>query len=298
MLTLLSKVWFDLWQDKTRTLQVTLVIALGAIGVGLVIGGRNLVAGAVSDNWQAAEPPNISLSVDPPLTKEQIGDLERIEGVAEVEGFYSTGVEWRLVGSEEWETGLLNGRDDYRNQKMTLDELSSGSWPSRNTAAIGVVSVGTAGAAEGDMVELRFGDTVRTFELVGTIDPVGPQPSFQEAFYVDGRTFARLTGRDTYNIVQTRDLVYEEERAIATDMESGTIAAQGFRLRVPYGALLCVSDKPLHGEIKMPGAANAFYETAIAQHLQIGLKALDFLKERRDTLHSRKLRSFDEPPFR
>ncbi|MGO9484351.1 MAG: AMP nucleosidase [Rhodomicrobium sp.] len=87
-------------------------------------------------------------------------------------------------------------------------------------------------------------------------------------------------------------------RAIAVDMESGTIAAQGFRLRVPYGTLLCVSDKPLHGEIKLPGAASAFYETAIAQHLKIGLAALDLLKESRDTLHSRKLRSFDEPPFR
>ncbi len=87
-------------------------------------------------------------------------------------------------------------------------------------------------------------------------------------------------------------------RAIAVDMESGTIAAQGFRLRVPYGTLLCVSDKPLHGEIKLPGAANAFYETAVAQHLQIGLASLDLLKARGDTLHSRKLRSFDEPPFR
>lgn len=87
-------------------------------------------------------------------------------------------------------------------------------------------------------------------------------------------------------------------RAIAVDMESGTVAAQGFRLRVPYGALLCVSDKPLHGEIKLPGAANAFYETAVAQHLEIGLKALDLLRDRRETLHSRKLRSFDEPPFR
>ena len=87
-------------------------------------------------------------------------------------------------------------------------------------------------------------------------------------------------------------------RAIAVDMESGTIAAQGFRLRVPYGTLLCVSDKPLHGEIKLPGAANAFYETAVAQHLEIGLAALALLKQRRDTLHSRKLRSFDEPPFR
>jgi AMP nucleosidase len=87
-------------------------------------------------------------------------------------------------------------------------------------------------------------------------------------------------------------------RAIAVDMESGTVAAQGYRLRVPYGTLLCVSDKPLHGEIKLPGAANVFYERAVGQHLEIGLKALDLLRERRDTLHSRKLRSFDEPPFR
>ena len=87
-------------------------------------------------------------------------------------------------------------------------------------------------------------------------------------------------------------------RAIAVDMESGTIAAQGFRLRVPYGTLLCVSDKPLHGEIKLPGTASAFYQTAVSQHLQIGLAALDLLKQRRDSLHSRKLRSFDEPPFR
>ena len=87
-------------------------------------------------------------------------------------------------------------------------------------------------------------------------------------------------------------------RAIAVDMESGTIAAQGYRLRVPYGTPLCVSDKPLHGEIKLPGAANAFYETAVAQHLEVGLEALALLQKRRETLHSRKLRSFDEPPFR
>ncbi len=87
-------------------------------------------------------------------------------------------------------------------------------------------------------------------------------------------------------------------RAIAIDMESGTIAAQGFRLRVPYGTLLCVSDKPLHGEIKLPGAANAFYERAVGEHLLIGLAALDILRGQRNALHSRKLRSFDEPPFR
>jgi len=87
-------------------------------------------------------------------------------------------------------------------------------------------------------------------------------------------------------------------RAVAVDMESGTIAAQGYRLRVPYGTLLCVSDKPLHSEIKLPGAAGAFYERAVNQHLLIGMAALDLLRSRMDSLHSRKLRSFDEPPFR
>jgi AMP nucleosidase len=87
-------------------------------------------------------------------------------------------------------------------------------------------------------------------------------------------------------------------RAIAVDMESATVATQGFRMRVPYGTLLCVSDKPLHGEIKLPGAANAFYERAIGEHLQIGLTAIDLLQSIDASLHSRKLRSFDEPPFR
>ncbi|WP_371833040.1 AMP nucleosidase [Halopseudomonas sp.] len=87
-------------------------------------------------------------------------------------------------------------------------------------------------------------------------------------------------------------------RAIAVDMESGTIAAQGYRLRVPYGTLLCVSDKPLHSEIKLPGAAGAFYERAVTQHLHIGIHALELMRSQLDSLHSRKLRSFDEPPFR
>lgn len=89
-------------------------------------------------------------------------------------------------------------------------------------------------------------------------------------------------------------------RAIAIDMESATIAANGYRFRVPYGTLLCVSDRPLHGEIKLPRMADAFYEERVSQHLRIGIRALALLEQEADTgrLHSRKLRSFDEPLFR
>jgi AMP nucleosidase len=93
---------------------------------------------------------------------------------------------------------------------------------------------------------------------------------------------------------------FNQSRAIAVDMESATIAANGFRLRVPYGTLLCVSDKPLHGEIKLPGMANAFYAERVSQHLKICLAAVDAMREgvTHQELHSRKLRSFDEPAFR
>ncbi len=87
-------------------------------------------------------------------------------------------------------------------------------------------------------------------------------------------------------------------RAVALDMESATIAANGFRFRVPYGTLLCVSDKPLHGELKLPGMATAFYNRQVSQHLAIGIRAMENLREMPlERLHSRKLRSFDETAF-
>ncbi|HWE98321.1 MAG TPA: AMP nucleosidase [Caulobacteraceae bacterium] len=91
---------------------------------------------------------------------------------------------------------------------------------------------------------------------------------------------------------------FNVSRAVAIDMESATIAAQGYRFRTPYGTLLCVSDKPLHGEIKLPGQANAFYERAVSQHLRIGITTMDLLRQEGPRIHSRKLRSFDEPAFR
>ncbi|MGM9487098.1 AMP nucleosidase [Ideonella sp. YS5] len=91
---------------------------------------------------------------------------------------------------------------------------------------------------------------------------------------------------------------FSQSRAIALDMESATIAANGFRFRVPYGTLLCVSDKPLHGEIKLPGMANHFYRERVDQHLRIGVRALELLRESSvGQLHSRKLRGFAEVAF-
>ncbi len=91
---------------------------------------------------------------------------------------------------------------------------------------------------------------------------------------------------------------FSQSRAIALDMESATIAANGFRFRVPYGTLLCVSDKPLHGELKLPGMASEFYRRQVGQHLMIGIRTMEKLRAMHpERLHSRKLRSFEETAF-
>jgi AMP nucleosidase len=133
---------------------------------------------------------------------------------------------------------------------------------------------------------------------------------FQAALNVTGESVDDLKRRlRTGTIVTTDDrnwelrytlsaLRFSQSRAVGIDMESATIAAQGYRFRVPYGTLLCVSDKPMHGEIKLPGQANRFYERAISEHIQIGIATVDLLRDEGAKLHSRKLRAFDEPPFR
>lgn len=89
-----------------------------------------------------------------------------------------------------------------------------------------------------------------------------------------------------------------QSRAIALDMESATIAANGYRFRVPYGTLLCVSDKPLHGELKLPGMASDFYKTQVSRHLMIGIRSMEILSKMPiERLQSRKLRSFNETAF-
>jgi len=137
---------------------------------------------------------------------------------------------------------------------------------------------------------------------------VALQEAVAEVTGLDGYDLKRIMRTGTVATIDNRNWELREQRgpvqrlsqsrAIALDMESATIAANGFRFRVPYGTLLCVSDKPLHGELKLPGMATEFYKRQVAQHLKIGIRAVEKLAEMPpERLHSRKLRSFSETAF-
>ena len=146
--------------------------------------------------------------------------------------------------------------------------------------------------------------------------PIPPLAEVQVAIEGAVAEVTQLTGHDLKRVMRTGTVAstdnrnwellphrtperrFSQSRAVALDMESATIAANGFRFRVPYGTLLCVSDKPMHGEIKLPGMANQFYRERVDQHLRIGIRAMELLRALGpERLHSRKLRSFTEVAF-
>lgn len=219
MSILFQKVWFDLWSNKSRTAQVVLVIALGSIAIGLVIGGRNLIADAVNTSYLNAEPSHIKLSVNPPLDRQQLERLAKIDGISEVEGLMSGSIEWRFSENDPWQTASIKGRDSYQAQIMGPERLVDGLFPGRNTIGIGQISVGAPQISVGDSIEIRSGDRIGRYDVVGKLDPIGPAPSFGETIYVDAKTFTRVTGRERYNLVQMRDSVWNPAVAAQADLE-------------------------------------------------------------------------------
>jgi AMP nucleosidase len=85
-------------------------------------------------------------------------------------------------------------------------------------------------------------------------------------------------------------------RAIAVDMESATVATNGFRYRVPTATLLAVSDKPLHASPKLNADAQAFYLASRRQHVEIAISVVARVRQLYPGgLPTGDIRSADEP---
>jgi AMP nucleosidase len=85
-------------------------------------------------------------------------------------------------------------------------------------------------------------------------------------------------------------------RALAVDMESATVATNGFRYRIPTATLLAVSDKPLHARPKLRSDAQDFYAASRREHVEIAISVTRKVHQQYPGgLPAAGLRSPDEP---
>ncbi|MCB9159353.1 MAG: FtsX-like permease family protein [Caldilineaceae bacterium] len=225
MSVIYAKLWADLWGNKMRTLQIVLIVALGALGSGLALGARNLTAAAISADWVASAPPAMKISAAPPLSEDELLALKSIDGVVAVEGFAERKIEWRHQPGDPWQAATLSTRVDYAEQTMSYWELVAGVWPHGNDFAIERGYDQTFALAPGTQIETRIDERVRPVTITGVLNSHEVTQGFMAdpTFYVDHRRFAEITGDDRFGIVAAQLAVhdaagrYDPARAAAID---------------------------------------------------------------------------------
>lgn len=208
------KTWYDLWQNKGRTLQVVLIIAIGAFAIGTTLGAPVLISKDMGQTWAATQPPMIGLRVDPPIDQAMLDSLAGFEGVETIEGRQIEEIEWRAAPDEPWQTATLQGRPDYDDQKLNRFQLDAGAWPKRKMMAV----ERGRDLAVSDKVYIKVNDKEYLVTIGGIVfntmvePPIGnPNP----IFYTTQERFGDLTGQPTYDTVYARLPSYSEETALA-----------------------------------------------------------------------------------
>lgn len=209
-----AKIWHELWHNKGRTAQIVTIIAMGAFALGMILGSSRLIRQGMTELWQQANPAMINLAVNPTVDDDIIQSLESMRGVAGVEGFSTTNVEWRAGPDAAWQPAELMMRDDYGEQQYTTFTLQNGDWPKDDVLAIGQGAGEAFGIWPGQQIYLRIDDKVQQITIGGEIyNPIANPPRFggSPQFYTTRTHYGDLTGSQEFNRLLAAAPEFDEE---------------------------------------------------------------------------------------
>jgi putative ABC transport system permease protein len=190
-----QKVWSDLWDNKVRTMLAVLSIAVGVFAVGATFGMADQMLSGMDKAHQAVSPSHISMYLTQYIDRDMVLSLERVPGVASVEAYNSTTVQYKIRPEDEWKSGIVAMRDDYENQTHDVTQLKEGVWPEKDNIAIERLSSQYYGVAIGDKVIFQIDKKERLMPVTGKVrHPFVPPPQFggQAFFFMDAQGFERF----------------------------------------------------------------------------------------------------------
>ncbi len=222
------KIWSDLWHNKGRTIQVVLIIAVGAFTVGMILGGSQLMGQVFTQTWQRTTPAMIVFQVDPPIDDAQLDSIKRFAGIVEAEGEVSQGIKWRLSPADPWLAANLVARSDYDDQHLNTLALQNGHWPHGRVMA---VEKGYD-LQPGMPVYLEVEEKERGITLGGLMYNVATDPPFfggNPTFYTTRDRFAELTGERGFSLIRATAAQYDVDKIKAlADRLQQHLEKQGF----------------------------------------------------------------------
>lgn len=196
MSVLWSKLWFDLWRRKTRTLLVIISVAAGVFSVGTIFGMDDQLVNRMDTAHQATYPSHINMFLFQSIDQDMANQLARIPGVGAVDITNQISMRYKRRQDKSWQPGMVASRPDYDDQLYDLITLKAGEWPTKNTLGIERLASEHFGIQIGDEVEIELIDgTGRWLPVSGLIrHPFVEPPSFggDALFFMNGQGLARL----------------------------------------------------------------------------------------------------------
>lgn len=188
------KVWYDLWNNKVRTMLAILSIAVGVFAIGAIFGMIDQLLSTMDEAHQAIVPSHISLFLVQPIDNDTATRLENIEGVEGIEVNGSASIRYKLHPDDEWQPAVIYKRD-YNHQIYDILHLNEGTWPERNDVGVERLSSEHFGIAIGDSIIFELDKTDRAIPVSGIIrHPFVEPPAFggNAVFFMDSKGLERF----------------------------------------------------------------------------------------------------------
>ncbi len=163
-----SKVFSDLWDDRTRTGLVVASIAVGVFAIGMIISAYVILGTDINHSYAALNPPNIIIWTDP-FDNNLIHAIEKMPGVKEVVGRRIVNIRARR-GSENWKNLPLIGLADFTNDINHLVPIEGTQYPGDNEIIVSQNFLSSTGFHAGDSIEIELPDGIKHFvKVVGLV---------------------------------------------------------------------------------------------------------------------------------
>jgi putative ABC transport system permease protein len=208
------KIWYDLWENKARTLRVVAIIAIGAFAVGTILGGKEFILKDLARTWQESQPATIGLTVDPPVDEAVLESLENLRDVETVSGWRQETIKWRQSPDEPWAPAILVAVADNDDQEIRQIFLDRGAWPQRKL-------MGIQRGREldiGDQIYLEIDDNEYPVQLSGVLYNAAHPPPFvvpEPMIFTTLERFEQLTGEARASLVLATIDDYSPDRVQA-----------------------------------------------------------------------------------
>ena len=233
------KVWFDLWNNKIRTLLAVLSIAAGVFAVGAIFGMADQLLTGMDQSHQAVFPSHISMYLSNRIDHDTAIYLKRVAGVDDVEVLNSITVRYKIDPQAEWERGSLVMRDDYENQTYDVVQLKAGKWPEKDKIGIERLSSQYYDIDVGDGIIFELEGTDRALPVSGKIrHPFVPPPQFggDATFFVDAQGLERFgipEGEFSQLLIRVQPYSLERSKDVASEIKD-QLARQNIGVAVTF----------------------------------------------------------------